>query len=256
MKKTQSKKMNQLKYLVLIPVLVSMLFYTSCSDSNSNPNSEKEILTMYRYSEGKLVAYQGAYMSFLDNYIGGKPPEKGVEISFDQLSKEQQLEFKNINPGLFSNLDDSSDSDQNKFYRMPNGRNVFALIMEGAEFSKGNYIIEEFSFMKMDKTPVFPGCKNGDTDCFSKELNAHFNENFNKNIMDKKFLSSGIKKVMVDFSIDVNGEIKDIKVKSYHIVIDNEVKRVINSLPKMIPGEKNGEIVKTMYRLPFTILID
>jgi bla regulator protein BlaR1 len=33
MKKKQSKKMNQLKYLVLIPVLLSMLFYTSCSSS-------------------------------------------------------------------------------------------------------------------------------------------------------------------------------------------------------------------------------
>lgn len=33
MTKTQSKKMNQLKYLVLIPVIGSKLFYTSCSDN-------------------------------------------------------------------------------------------------------------------------------------------------------------------------------------------------------------------------------
>jgi bla regulator protein BlaR1 len=45
MKKKQSKKMNQLKYLVLIPVLLSMLFYTSCSSSrkvNKNEVTKKE----------------------------------------------------------------------------------------------------------------------------------------------------------------------------------------------------------------------
>jgi hypothetical protein len=255
MTKSQSKKMNQLKYLMLAPLLVGMLFYTSCSNTSSNVNSEKQILTMYRINQGKLVAYQGAYMSYLDNYIGGLPPEKGIEISFDELSKEQQLEFKNRNAELFSNSGDVVNFAKEKFYRMPNGRNTSVYIMEG-EFGKSDYAIEEFSFIKMDKTPNFPECKDDDTDCFSKELNAHFKENFNKNIIDKIFLSSGVKKVMVDFSIDVDGEIKDVKVKTNHIVIENEVKRVISSLPNMIPAEKNGEIVKTTYRLPFTILVD
>jgi hypothetical protein len=43
MNKKQSKKMNQLKYLLLIPVLASMLFYTSCA---SKPDKDKiDILT-------------------------------------------------------------------------------------------------------------------------------------------------------------------------------------------------------------------
>jgi bla regulator protein BlaR1 len=41
MKKKQSKKMNQLKYLVLIPVLLSMLFYTSCSSSRQVTKTAK-----------------------------------------------------------------------------------------------------------------------------------------------------------------------------------------------------------------------
>jgi len=41
MKKNQSKKMNQLKYLLLIPVLASMLFYTSCA-SKASLNKLKE----------------------------------------------------------------------------------------------------------------------------------------------------------------------------------------------------------------------
>jgi beta-lactamase regulating signal transducer with metallopeptidase domain len=43
MKKKQSKKKNQLKYLVLIPVLASMLFYTSCaSKATVNKLTESE----------------------------------------------------------------------------------------------------------------------------------------------------------------------------------------------------------------------
>lgn len=43
MKKTQSKQINQLKYLLLMPVLASMLFYTSCT---SKANKDKlDILT-------------------------------------------------------------------------------------------------------------------------------------------------------------------------------------------------------------------
>ena len=51
MKKTQSKKMNQLKYLVLIPVLASMLFYSSCTENLQVTviASKKELQT--RYSE-------------------------------------------------------------------------------------------------------------------------------------------------------------------------------------------------------------
>ena len=43
MKKKQSKKMKQLKYLVLIPVLLSMLFYISCVDNEELSLSEEII---------------------------------------------------------------------------------------------------------------------------------------------------------------------------------------------------------------------
>jgi beta-lactamase regulating signal transducer with metallopeptidase domain len=43
MTKTQSKKMNQLKYLVLIPVLTSMLFYVACTESEGDIRATKNI---------------------------------------------------------------------------------------------------------------------------------------------------------------------------------------------------------------------
>ncbi|WP_159950420.1 M56 family metallopeptidase [Polaribacter septentrionalilitoris] len=41
MTKTQSKKLNQLKYLVLIPALIGMLFYTSCTETEVHDDFSK-----------------------------------------------------------------------------------------------------------------------------------------------------------------------------------------------------------------------
>jgi protein TonB len=75
------------------------------------------------------------------------------------------------------------------------------------------------------------------------------------NIIDDIFISSGNKKILVDFSIDTKGEVVDVKVNAPHLVIEQEVINVINSLPKMTHGAIVGKPVKTKYVLPFTILV-
>ena len=82
MKKKQSKKMNQLKYLVLIPVLLSMLFYTSCSENSSGEIlTKKEIQTQYSNKDGALISEKGEKETYLDSFFGFQKPIKGEEIS-------------------------------------------------------------------------------------------------------------------------------------------------------------------------------
>ena len=62
MKKNQSKKMKQLKYLVLIPVLLSMLFYTSCASSREVTETVKiiktsEVQEVLEDSEGESISF-------------------------------------------------------------------------------------------------------------------------------------------------------------------------------------------------------
>ena len=258
MKKEQSKKVNQLKYLLLIPVLASMLFYTSCSGKSSNKEgtSEKKIQTMYRYVNGELVSFKGNRFSYLDNFIVNKAPDNGEEISFDELSKEEKNEFKKDRKYLEDSGNKGLEDFKQKFFKMPNGRISYGFITKDLIFSKSQVEIEEISFLEMEKTPIFPGCEHRDFDCFFKELDNHFTTNFNMDIIDDIFISSGKKKILVDFSIDTKGEVVDVKVKSPHLVISEEVKRVIYSLPKMSSGEKFGIPIKAKYSLPFTILID
>ncbi|MDD7914836.1 M56 family metallopeptidase [Polaribacter ponticola] len=106
MTKNKSKKMNQLKYLVLIPVLASMLFYSSCSENSSEKeiSSEMKLQSIYRSSKGRLFSFKGNKETYLDSYFGDEPPEEVEEILFQNLSKNEQEEFNVFNRRLIAAL--------------------------------------------------------------------------------------------------------------------------------------------------------
>ncbi|WP_243456842.1 M56 family metallopeptidase [Polaribacter batillariae] len=209
--KKQSNKINQLKYLLLIPVLISMLFYTSCSDSPEiienetleNLSSDLEVERLLR--ENQLLK---------DSLIKIK---KQVEIrsNLKRFSKNNMLEnYKN-----FTNK-------------------------------------EEISFMKIDKAPTFPGCESGDKNCFSKMVQKHFSKNFDAKLPNQLNLSSGRKRIFIMFKIDKDGNVVEVKARAPHEKIKEEVLRVMQSLPKMIPGEQDGKPVAVKYSIPFVIAVE
>lgn len=251
--KMKSKRTNQFKYLALIPAFVGLLFSSSCSEStaNVNPVIEKQIQTKYRYSKGELKGFKGRKSTYLDDLLVGKWPEKMNEIQFEDLTKNEQEELISYQQNGFLEL-----GTEIKLLKMPNGRNTIGILMPAMEFDRTEVRIDEIIFLKINNAPVFPDCEEQDLDCFFSKLKAHFNSNFNRNIVDDIFVSTGSQKVIVDFSIDTNGEVTDVTVKGNHIVIEQETKRVIESLPKMKAGDKYGVLKKTKYTLPFKIIID
>lgn len=57
--------------------------------------------------------------------------------------------------------------------------------------------------------------------------------------------------VIVQFVVTKTGEIGDVKVvRHLHPMFDEEAVRVVKSLPKFIPGRKNGVPVNVWYTLP------
>lgn len=196
MKKTQSKKMNQLKYLVIIPVLISMLFYSSCA-SNTKLNKLKA---------SEKVAINKLKSAELNN--------KKLKDSISKLNEERKLYKKEI------------------------------------------YTSEGVSFLKIDKSPTFPGCEEGDKNCFSKNVQMHFAKNFDSKLPNSLNLEPGKKRVFIAFKIDKEGSVVDVKSRAPHPKIEDEVNRVMNSLPKMTPGEFEGETVAVKFAIPFTLFID
>ena len=265
MTKTQSKKLNQLKYLVLITALIGMLFYTSCSETEISENKEvvakKEVQTLYRLKEGKLIGQKGKQKSYLDSYIGARPPIGAEEIPFEKLTYEEQEEHNQKSEKILKKLKERpklTNLFEFEFYKMPNGRNASGLIYL---FKRSNKNIErleteEVSFMTIDKAPTFPGCESGDKKCFSKMIQKHFAKNFDANMIKDLGLSSGRKRVFIGFKINKEGNVIDIKARAPHKDIKEEVIKVMNTLPKMIPGEQKGEKVGVKYSIPFTLVVD
>jgi bla regulator protein BlaR1 len=262
MKKKQSKKMNQLKYLVLIPVLLSMLFYTSCSENLSADlgESKKELQTRYfEMKEGEETTSKGEKETYLDRYFGiGKPA--GLEYTYSEFTLFEKSEYDEIMRGIQKiEKNEVSHMFTHKIFKGKNNRKILATIIDFSKMKRAEIEIvtekEEVSFMVIDKAPTFPGCDTGDKDCFSKMVQKHFSRNFDAKLPNSLGLSAGTKRVFIGFKVDVNGDIVYVQARAPHIKIKEEVIRVMRSLPKMIPGKQNGQEVIVNYNIPFAIVV-
>jgi len=263
MTKTQSKKMNQLKYLVLIPVLASMLFYTSCSENLSADvgESKKELQTRYFELKEGIETSKGKKETYLDSYFGiGKP--EGLEVTYGDLTLNEKSEYDELMDRIHKRAkSEFSDMYTNKIFKGKNNRKVLATIIDFSKMKRDENIeivteIEEVSFMNIDKAPTFPGCDSGDKDCFSKNIQMHFAKNFNADLPKTLGLKAGKKRVFIGFKIDKEGVIVDVQARAPHEKIEQEVLRVMNTLPKVIPGEQEGKTIAVKYSIPFTLVVE
>ncbi len=109
------------------------------------------------------------------------------------------------------------------------------------------------SIHELDVLPEFPGCQEGNKDCFNKGIKKHFANKFNVEIPIKLGLKPEMKRLLMMFVIDCDGSISGIRVKAPHPKLEEEAIRVLKLLPKMKPGVKNGCWVATKYILPMKI---
>jgi TonB family protein len=64
-------------------------------------------------------------------------------------------------------------------------------------------------------------------------------------------------KVWVQFIIEADGSLFDIKViRGASEALDNEAIRVVKLMPKWIPGESHGKVVRVKYTLPISFRLD
>ncbi|WP_397445374.1 M56 family metallopeptidase [Polaribacter sp. R77954] len=263
MKKNQSKTVNQLKYLVLLPVLLSMLFYSSCADENlitkeKHESVKQQKVRYFQIGDNPMRETKMDEESYLDIYFGIKEPE-WPEITYNDLSFEEAEEFEIQMNKIKSSDSDFSNSITLKVYQRNEGRRVLASIIDMEKMKslreKVTTETEEVSFMKIDRAPTFSGCEAGDKKCFSLMIQKHFVKNFDANLPKTLGLDPGKKRVFIAFKIDKEGNVIDVKVRAPHQKIQDEVISVMNSLPKMVPGENDGKVVAVKYSIPFTIIV-
>ena len=94
-------------------------------------------------------------------------------------------------------------------------------------------------FTLIEDVPVFPGCKGNNKElkaCFNKKMQKHFNKKFDAELPTELGLSSGRKRLTMQFRVDQNGDVVDIKALAPHPRLKKEVMRVVSRLPKMKPS--------------------
>ncbi len=108
----------------------------------------------------------------------------------------------------------------------------------------------EVAFGIIEQVPIFPGCEGAaDTKaCFMENIQEHIRKHFN---YPQEAKDQGIQgRVSVMFTIDNKGNVVDIRKRGPHPLLEEEVERIIQRLPKMQPGEHKGESVNVPFSIP------
>lgn len=121
-----------------------------------------------------------------------------------------------------------------------------------AQLTNNQVVNDTIPFMKVDKAPRFKECENVSEsesfECFKKGLDAHIVRNFKypKEAAEKDLQG----RVNVLFSIGTDGKVSIKSMSGGEKVLQEEAKRLIETLPQLIPGQHQGKNAAVMFLYP------
>nr|WP_299214923.1 M56 family metallopeptidase [uncultured Allomuricauda sp.] len=228
LQKEKSGKIYRLKYLLLLPVTVSMLLYTSCEDVE---NEKGRIVSSIRQDNNE---------SFL------------VVNDLNNMSESE----KNIQQRLIDELIELKSA---QTLMVEDGSNSIKLHIDEGEIKKMEVqksSANSVPFGKVPDVPIFRGCE-GATDtrsCFMEKMQEHIKKHF---YYPKEAQDKGLEgRVNVIFTITEEGFIKDIKTNGPDKILEDVVVDIISKLPRMQPGKHNGENISVPFSIPIIFELD
>ncbi len=250
LQKTKSKRIFQLKYLLLVPFVIGMLCYTSCEQERGSIDTE-------------LLE-----LSVADVQNLSEEEEKTLLVNLYSLSeKETDWSFllKDANTHItFGKAVEGS------FISGPNGELISAKMVISSKVLDENFSLFDRQAQKLsefidgdtvpfgviDEVPIFPGCENESDQraCFQQMIQQHISKNFRYPLEAQKQGIQG--RVSVLFVIAKDGNIQGLKARGPHKLLEDEVIRIISRLPKMTPGKGDGKVVNVPFSIPVTFKLD
>lgn len=114
--------------------------------------------------------------------------------------------------------------------------------------------IADVPFAVIENVPIYPGCeKESGNDakkkCMSSKISEFINKKFNSDLASDLGLE-GRQRIAVQFKIDKNGKVVDVRARAPHPRLEKEAVEVVQSLPNMTPGKQRGKPVGVLYSLP------
>ena len=245
MTKTQSQKWKKVKYLILIPITAIMLFMIINIVAQEKV-SIKNTLEMGN-SKDTIPEKREAFNQLMEFIKKHDSPTKTI-MSKKEYIEFQKLAFKALPDSLFNKINRRTYEEYLADKSSPKS------VLERKEMEGA------IPFSTIDQAPIYPGCetvkdKAEQRKCLSIKIQEHVSKNFNIDTAENLGLTPGKKRIFAMFKIDKEGNITSVRSRAPHKTLELEAVRVIQTLPKMIPGKQAGKAVSVKYSLPITFIV-
>ncbi|MCB7482300.1 M56 family metallopeptidase [Christiangramia sediminis] len=268
LQKNNSSKLSKFKFLLVIPLMLAMLTYVSCSDVETKEDTDSS-LSQYNYSLQKGEDLESdpeknrIHKDFEDFLINNPDYVSWATIDYesDMVSYSVHKSSEKVPESYNKMIVSKKDGTEYTMYMnlKATGSNTTSSNKKYDQNSPKNWDNKAaVPYAVIEKVPAFPECDQWVDDarknCTSSEISKFVNENFDTSL-GKQLGLTGVNRVIVQFRIDETGSIVDIKARAPHPELEEEAKRVVGSMPDMIPGEQNGRPVSVMYSLPIAFQV-
>lgn len=118
---------------------------------------------------------------------------------------------------------------------------------------------DHISMEMADTAPVFPGCEGQSgmalVRCTSNKINDYIKVYIDYDKLSRVGLPKGNQRIFLKFRITDRGDVRNIVVRAPIELLEQEVSRVIRTLPQMGPGIYNGTVAPIDYNVGLVISI-
>lgn len=240
MNKQPSKRIEQVKLLVLLPLMALLLTFSNCNtpsvkqtDGNGNVKISAVVVDDVAPIVGAAVVIKNTTSGTITDMDGEfsleTPADAILRISMPGF-QAKEIAVKDVKDGMKIRLEIDPDG----------------MKADGAQIQPGvgnvdDDVVEGQIFTVVEEQPSFPG----GVPALFKYLAA-----------EVKYpviaQENGIQgRVVTSFVVDKEGNIKQVKVeRGVDPALDAEALRVVKAMPKWIPGKQKGEAVAVRYILP------
>ena len=266
LQKSRSKTISKLKFIILIPLILAMMTYVSCSEDQSYLSEDAASLDKYGYTlirgEEMSAETRAKHVEY-ENFLKSNPDHvswASIDVSKDQITYSIHSAEEEVPEGyrkLKVNFPDGGEytTYMNLYSSSSNfgekkARKVQAEYNDGA----GNV-----PFAVIEDVPVFPGCEDLESnearkECMSNKIIEVVNSNFNT-ALGKELGLKGTNRIYVQFKITKDGNVEVLGARAPHPALQEEAERVVNMIPQMQPGKQKGQEVGVLYSLPITFKV-
>jgi protein TonB len=133
-------------------------------------------------------------------------------------------------------------------------------IVEIDDIEEADEEISDVPFAVIENVPIYPGCEKKKNNaekkkCMSEKVMKFVQKKFNTDLAGDLGLE-GRQRISVQFKIDKNGNVVNVRARAPHPKLEQEAVKVVNALPKMIPGKQRGKAVGVLYSLPILFQVE